>query len=212
MPTSILVVGLARVLKFGPLHSVRPSLYTLKFRAGIVGVCALLIACSNSLEEVEELTKKDQVEAPFQVSEDVRETYSDEGQIQLEVVTPRMEDYREENSIRREWPLGLKILFSDSTGATVSELKAKKGVLYGETNVLVVEDSVIFKNQKGDRLDTDLLNIFLDKDSIRTDELVTVSTKNGTIAGEDGVVSNLNFTKYKLKRIRRGRVNYKEPQ
>ena len=108
-----------------------------------------------------------------------------------------------------ECPKGMKVTFYDTLENIESVLTANYGLLLSEEQYLKVQDSVVFQNNKKDRLDTELLNIYFEKDSIYTDKFVKVSTESGVISGT-GLVSNSNFTKYELLNIRDSHYNVNE--
>ena len=68
----------------------------------------------------------------------------------------------------------MKVTFYDTLENIESVLTANYGLLLSEEQYLKVQDSVVFQNNKKDRLDTELLNIFFEKDSIYTDKFVIV--------------------------------------
>ena len=103
----------------------------------------------------------------------------------------------------------MKVTFYDSLENVESVLTANYGLLLSENQYLKVKDSVVFQNNKNDRLDTELLNIYFEKDSIYTDKFVKVSTESGVISGT-GLVSNSNFTKYELLNVRDSHYNVSE--
>ena len=60
----------------------------------------------------------------------------------------------------------MKVTFYDTLENIESVLTANYGLLLSEEQYLKVQDSVVFQNNKNDRLDTELLNIYFEKDSI----------------------------------------------
>ena len=60
--------------------------------------------------------------------------------------------------------------------------------------------SVVFFNNNDEKLETEELQLFFDKDSMYTDKFVKISTKDGVIIGKK-LISNLNFTKYRILTI-----------
>ena len=101
------------------------------------------------------------------------------------------------------------VTFFDTTGNEESKLSSKYGKLLSEEQYLLVKDSVVFVNPKGEKLETELLHIYFSEDSITTPEKVKITTEDGVIIGK-GLTSNTGFTKYTLNQITNSYYNFKE--
>ena len=167
----------------------------------------IIISCSNNLEEIKGVTSKS--EAPDEITEGVIMLFTDMGKSKLKLESPLVYRFLEEGKTKIECPQGMKVTFYDTLENIESVLTANYGLLLSKDQYLKVQDSVVFQNSKNDRLDTELLNIYFEKDSIYTDKFVKVSTKSGVISGT-GLVSNSNFTKYELLNIRDSHYNVNE--
>jgi LPS export ABC transporter protein LptC len=167
----------------------------------------MLFSCSNNLEEIKEVTSKS--DGPDEITEGVIMLFTDMGKSKLKLESPLVYRFLDMEKMKIECPNGMKVTFYDTLENIESVLTANYGLLLSEDQYLKVEDSVVFQNNKKDRLDTELLNIYFEKDSIYTDKFVKVSTENGVISGT-GLVSNSNFTKYELLNIRDSHYNVNE--
>ena len=169
-----------------------------------VFVAGILFSCSNNLEEIKEVTAHS--DGPDEITEGVTMLFTDMGKSKIKLESPLVYRFLEEEKMRVECPNGMKVTFYDSLQMVESVLTANYGLLLSQEQFMKVQDSVVFRNNQNDRLDTELLNIYFDKDSIYTDKFVKVSTENGVISGT-GLVSNSNFTKYELLGIRDSHIN-----
>ena len=167
----------------------------------------MLFSCSNNLEEIKEVTSK--TDAPDEITEGVIMLFTDMGKSKLKLESPLVYRFLELEKMKIECPNGMKVTFYDTLENIESILTANYGLLLSEDQYLKVRDSVVFQNNKKDRLNTELLNIYFEKDSIYTDKFVKVSTESGVISGT-GLVSNSNFTKYELLNIRDSHYNVNE--
>lgn len=155
-------------------------------------------SCKNSIEEVEEVVNEGK--KPSETSEDVELTFSDGGVIQMKMKAPLLEKYPLGESSKLVWSKGIHVFFYDSVDVVKSELTSKKAHLLEEDKFMLVRDSVVFSNTNNEKLETEELQLFFEKDSIYTDKFVKISTKDGVIIGKK-LISNLNFTKYRILEI-----------
>lgn len=167
-------------------------------------LAGIFFSCSNDLGEIKEVTSSKN--APDEVTEGVTMLFTDMGKSKLKLESPIVNRYLDKDEMKVECPQGMKVTFYDTLQQIESVLTANYGLLLSSEQYLKVQDSVVFTNNKNDRLDTELLNIYFEKDSIYTDKFVKVSTENGVISGT-GLVSNSNFTKYELLNIRDSHLN-----
>jgi len=182
----------------------------------LVVVTGMLFSCSNSLEEVNKMVENNTNLG--EVSENVTLYFSDNGNTKIKLEAPILkklsiyEDEQEENiNTNLICPKGMLVTFYDSTGIEESQLFSKYGKLLSEDQYLLVRDSVVFTNPKKEKLETELLHIFFNKDSISTNEVVKITTKDGIIMGE-GLTSNTSFSKYQLHKITDSHYNFKDPE
>ncbi len=174
----------------------------------------LLYACSsNSKEDIRKVTENNEL---GEVSYNVTLYFSDSGRTKIKLETPLLkkisiydeneEDVKTSNLI---CPEGMVVTFFDTTGNEESKLSSKYGKLLSEEQYLLVKDSVVFVNPKGEKLETELLHIYFSEDSITTPEKVKITTEDGVIIGK-GLTSNTGFTKYTLNQITNSYYNFKE--
>lgn len=109
-----------------------------------------------------------------------------------------------------EFPKGMKILFYDDSMSVNSQLKADYGIRYEKEGKMEAKRNVEVINVKGEKLNTEHLIWDETKDSIYTKAFVKITTGDEVMYG-DGLESNQDFTKYRIKNIK-GTFNLKDEE
>lgn len=181
----------------------------------LVLLTGMLFSCSNKLEDVNELVENNSQLG--EVSENVTLYFSDNGNSKMKLEAPVLkkvtvlEDNKENvKTSSLICPNGMLVTFFDSIGNEESNLYSKYGKLMSDEQYLLVRDSVVFTNVKNEMLETELLNIYFNKDSITTTKPVRITTKEGVITGV-GLTSNTSFTKYQLHKITDSHYFFNDP-
>ncbi|MAR68353.1 MAG: LPS export ABC transporter periplasmic protein LptC [Crocinitomicaceae bacterium] len=147
--------------------------------------------------------------APIEISTGVVMQLSDEGIKRYVLNTPRIEKFIVEEEELYKFPIGFELVSYDTTGNEVSRIAAKRGTMKQQLGEIVLRDSVRITNSDGESLATEKLYVFVEQDSIFTDEPVTVSSLAGTLTGNFGLTSDLNFTEYRMNKVH-GELETKE--
>ncbi len=169
----------------------------------------LFSACGNTQDEIKQVTYTN--DDPAEISEGVTMMFSDNGILKLKLEAPIMHRFNDKEESYMECPNGMEVTFFDTSGREESTLFANYGIMYSEKEYIMVKDSVVFENFKEERLNTELLHVDFKKDSVYTQEKVSITSPKGTITGT-GLQSNSNFTKYKVKNISNGILNYQKEE
>lgn len=179
---------------FRYIHNIIPAPWV----AGII-----FCSCSANLEEINAVTVDKN--APSEITEGVDMLYTNEGKPSMRMEAAVVEKYEDEANPRLEWPKGLKMTFFDSLQKIQSVLKANYGILYENEGYMMVRNDVVFSNNKNERLNTELLHLYFQKDSVYTDKFFTITSETGRIAANE-LISNLTFTKYKFQKVENSEV------
>lgn len=177
-------------------------------RTGLGGLLIFLffvLSCKNSIEEVNTLTVT-QNEAP-ETGKGIELIYSDSAKIKFKLTAGRLE--RKEGEIPvTEFFDGVKIIFYDDDMKPESEIRSDYAIHYEKEEKMIARDNVVVVNINGDQLNTEELTWEQQKHLVYTDVFVKITTSEETLFG-DGLESNEDFTKYKIKKIK-GTINRKE--
>lgn len=138
---------------------------------------------------------------PVEISTGVTMQLSDSGLKKYVLNTPRIEKYIINEEDIYKFPIGFELLTFDTLGVQVTSISAKRGSMKQKLGEIVLEDSVRIVNISQEQLSTELLNVFLEQDSISTTKPVTISSLAGTLTGKFGLTSDLNFTEYEMHKV-----------
>lgn len=162
-------------------------------------------SCRNSVEEIKEIT--DLPAGAAETGKGIELIYSDSAKIQFKLTAGRLERKDGENPIT-EFFDGVKIIFYDTEMKPESEIQAEYAIHYEKEEKMVAKNNVVVINIKGEKLNTEELTWEQQKHLVYTDVFVKITTPDETLYG-DGLESNEDFTKYKIKKIK-GTINRKE--
>ena len=159
-----------------------------------------LVACSNDLEKIREISIQNEEVYPLETIKDCEIIYSDSAQVRVILNANEMNRYASEKNYI-EFKNGLKVQFFDFEGKKQSEMQSNYAIIDEENNIMQAQQSVVLRNVEGNRLESEILNWDQDKKQIYTDDFVKIISKNEVIYGK-GLVSNEDFSKYTIKQIR----------
>ncbi len=165
----------------------------------------MLFSCENKINEVKEIPILK--EFPAETIYNIELYYTEYGKQQVKLSGPVLERYSGEKPYTK-FAKGLHVEFYDSDMNVESEIYCKYAIRNENEKTMEGKDSVVVKNIKGEQFSSEHLIWDEQKDIIHTDKMVTIKTKDEIIWGE-GMVSNTEFTKYKINKIR-GRFNIDE--
>jgi LPS export ABC transporter protein LptC len=156
-------------------------------------------SCGNDPQKIKEITE--QAEIPTEITYDAEIFYSDSAIIRVRIKTKEIirRDVGEQPEL--EFPQGLHLTFYDSTGAVESTLLSDYAIHYPEKKKVIVKNNVEIVNNRGEKLNTEYLEWLRDEKKIYTEEFVKISTPDEIIFG-DGLESNEQFTRYRIKNIK----------
>ena len=160
----------------------------------------ILVACSNDLEKIREISIQNEEVYPLETIRDCEIIYSDSAQVRVILNANEMNRYASEKNYI-EFKNGLKVQFFDFEGKKQSEMQSNYAIIDEENNTMQAQQSVVLRNVEGNRLESEILNWDQDKKQIYTEDFVKIISKNEVIYGK-GLVSNEDFSKYTIKQIR----------
>ncbi|MEZ5009290.1 MAG: LPS export ABC transporter periplasmic protein LptC [Chitinophagales bacterium] len=137
-------------------------------------------------------------EVQYDVAYDPVMIYTEEGIKRLEITAPLLKSYNK-NPRKTEFPDGLKVAFFSGQSNT-SNLTADYGENNEQSKELVVEGNVLFKNNKGEQLETEKLTWMEREAKIKTDAEITITTPTEIITGY-GLEADEDFSNYTINSI-----------
>jgi LPS export ABC transporter protein LptC len=159
-----------------------------------------LFSCSNDLETIKEISIQNQSVFPVETIKDCEIIYSDSSKVRVLLSATIMNRFNYEKKYV-EIEDGLKVQFFDESGKKESELLSDYAIIDEENDVMQAQKNVVVRNLNGDVLESETLNWSQEKQEIFTDDFIKITTANEVIFGQ-GLVSNQNFTKYTIKKIK----------
>ncbi len=164
-------------------------------------------SCENDIEKVNLLKAKKKL--PIETAKTVEIIYSDSALMKAKLQTRVLEHYTGKPPYV-EMPLGVRMFFYDGDEKVNSTLTSKyaRVLQYPDNNIMEARKDVVVVNEKNETLNTEHLTWNQKEEKIVSDAFVKITTKDEIIMG-DGLESNQNFTKYKIKKIR-GTINLKQ--
>lgn len=170
--------------------------------------CLLLLSsCQTDIQTIQQFTSGKNL--PSQSMKDAEILYSDSGKVKMKLTASQLDRYAADEPYI-EFPKGVKILFYDDSLKIHSQLKADYGIRYEREGKMKAKRNVEVVNVKGEKLNTEELILDEVRDKIYTDAFVKITTLEEVMYG-DGLESNQDFTKYKIKNIK-GTINLKEEE
>jgi len=152
------------------------------------------------LETIKEISIQNQSSFPVETIKDCEIIYSDSSKVRVLLNAAVMNRYNDEKKYL-ELKDGLRVQFFDEKGKKESELLSDYAIIDEENDIMQAEKNVVVRNVNGDVLETETLNWSQKKQEIFTDDFIKITTQNEVIFGQ-GLVSNQNFTKYTINKIK----------
>jgi len=163
----------------------------------LLGVFVFFISCENDIEEVRELTTKQ--DSAIISATNVKMQYTTNGQTDVIMETPLLQRFIESNGeTYLEFPDGIHLYFYNDSGTVTSTLKANYSIYYEDKGRWIAKYNVEAVNEKGEKLNTEYLVWQRDKEQISSDQFVKLTTNEGVIYGDDGFVANQTFTSWEV--------------
>lgn len=163
----------------------------------LLGVFVFFTACENDIQEVRELTAKQDSAIVSAINVEIN--YTTNGNQYVLMKAPELNRYSTgEEDAYLEFPKGMNMLFYDDEGNVTSTLKSDYSIYYEDEGKWIAKYDVEAVNEKGEKLNTEYLVWLRDEEKISTDQFVKITTSDGVIYGDDGFVSNQSFTSWEV--------------
>ncbi|MBX7180795.1 MAG: LPS export ABC transporter periplasmic protein LptC [Bacteroidia bacterium] len=172
----------------------------------LLTACLLLLsACKNRMDEVNKIARRS--DEPSEIARNITITHTDSGKVTMKLESPVIYTYPGFNA-RKVLPKGVHVSFLGPDGKPETEMTSGYAVNYEGKGKMEARINVVVVNNKGETLKTEHLIWEEQTKRIYTNEFVTITTKDEILYG-DGLESNQEFTKYRIKNIK-GTIAVKE--
>ncbi len=164
-------------------------------KAAIFSGCFLVYGCQNKMEDVQALATK---RISQETAEGVESYMSQNGKVKAKLTAPEMVRIEKDTAVI-EFPKTLKVLFYNDSLQPESHLFAKYGRYLENQGKILLKDSVIVFNVKGDTLFTSELWWYRDEEIFTTDKHVEIHQPFGQImVGKSGMKADQSFKSWEL--------------
>ncbi len=164
----------------------------------IFTVSFFFMSCKND-EEVKKIVQKPSYAT--ETGEGITLTYTDSGIVKARIKAAVIQHFSMARKPYILMPKGVEGTFYDRSQNISSYASAEVGIYYDKEKYLILKQNVKLINVKGDTLSTEYLVWDEVKEKLYTDKFVKITTPEQLIYG-DGLVSNQDFTEYKITNVK----------
>lgn len=171
---------------------------------------AMLFSCENDISKVRELTDVETLPAVH--ATDIVTIYSDSAVVRLKITAPELLEFAEseDQSPYIEFPQGLQAIFYNKNQSIESTLEAQYAIFDKKVEVFTARENVVVKNfAEKQELYAEYLIWDKVKEEISSDKFVKIVTEDGVTYGENGFISDQNFTNFRILNSR-GTLNVED--
>ena len=154
----------------------------------------IFCSCQNDLATVDEITQEN--EGAFQTITNGEFLFWEGNRLKNKMEAGLLKQYAGTDQ-RVEIDSILKLHFYDQNKHEQALLTSKMGLFIEKDGYMEARDSVVFVNDKGEKLLTELLIWEQDSATVYTNQPITVYRSDGVIFG-DGLIANENFSQYQI--------------
>ncbi len=159
----------------------------------------LFASCKNDMKEINDVVSKSQVQE--EKAYDVTVIYSSEAKVQARLFAKEFVRNDVAKPAFIDLKKGLKVEFYDDSLHVQSTLTARYARIYEQKQNVLIRDSVVIVNKKGEKLRTEELVWNQGAQKFYTDKAVSITTAAQTLWG-DGMEANHDFSWYHIKNLR----------
>ncbi len=155
----------------------------------------MVLACKNDPKEINALVTKGAQQEDK--AEDVTILYSDNGHVKMKLYAKEFVKNDVAKPPYTEMRKGLKVEFFDDSLNVESTLNARYARYYEKQNNILIRDSIVIVNKKGEKLNTEELVWNQSAKKLFTEKFVKITTPTQVMYG-DGLEANEDFTWYRI--------------
>lgn len=170
-------------------------IYTLFLQAALITGCLFAFGCENDPAQIKAFNER---KVMVEEATNVQSIFSQQGLLKAKLKAPVMLRYQGDTALV-VFPKTLHVDFFDPTGKQESKLDALYGRYLENMNKVLLRDSVVVINVKGDTLKTPELWWDQNQRTFYTDSTVIISTKDKHIYGGKGLEAAQDISWYTIK-------------
>lgn len=155
----------------------------------------IVAGCKNDPKEINALVTKGAQQEDK--AEDVTILYSDNGHVKMKLYAKEFVKNDVAKPPYTEMRRGLKVEFFDDSLNVESTLNARYARYYEKQNNILIRDSIVIVNKKGEKLNTEELVWNQSAKKLFTEKFVKITTPTQVMYG-DGLEANEDFTWYRI--------------
>lgn len=156
---------------------------------------AMVIGCKNDPKEINALVTKGAQQEDK--AEDVTILYSDNGNVKMRLYTKEFVKNDVAKPPYTDMRKGLKVEFYGDSLKVESTLTARYARYYEKQGNILIRDSIVIVNKKGEKLNTEELVWNQSAKKLFTEKFVKITTPTQVMYG-DGLEANEDFTWYRI--------------
>lgn len=156
-------------------------------------------SCRNEMEDINALVAKTVMQED--VAHDVTILYSEDGHVKARLSSKEFVRNEQSRPPYTDMKKGLKVEFFNDSLQIESTLTAKYARYYEQQGNVLIRDSVVVINKKGDMLKTEELIWNQEIQQFYTEKPVAITTATQTMWG-DGLEANQDFSWYRIRNLR----------
>ncbi len=157
--------------------------------------CLFVLSCENDERKIRDLTEK---KIMVEEAKNITSLLSQQGQIRAKLTAPQMLRYQTD-SVYVEFPRSLHVDFYDGNAQLESSLDARYGKYIESHSKVLLRDSVVVINVKGDTLRTSELWWDQSTKMFFTDKIVRIHKKGENIMGGKGLEASQDLINILIK-------------
>lgn len=165
--------------------------------AVLITGAALFFSCRGKIDIIDTSLKP---ELPTQIVHNFKTSYTDSAVLQLEMKAPLMKHYGNMEVPYTDFDEGIEVYFYEGRDSLIGEIRANFARYTESKELWEVRDNVLALNQKGEKLETELLFWDESKDRIFTDKYVRITQLDQIIMG-NGLESDTKFDNWNIKNV-----------
>ena len=148
----------------------------------------MLFSCKTNMKDVDAIGNRNGM--PEMSGENMELFYSDFALLKYKVITPLYNKYNQDDKKYDEFPKGIHAELYEKDGSMVGSITSKYAKKLEEEMLWELRDDVVVINDKGEKLETELLYWDMKKEIVYSDRYSRLTADENIIEGNNGFKSD----------------------